>query len=30
VKGAEPLEQNRYKVVILKRLVRRALEELKS
>jgi xanthine dehydrogenase YagS FAD-binding subunit len=29
-KGAEPLEQNRYKVVILKRLVRRALEELKS
>ncbi|MHC4133695.1 MAG: FAD binding domain-containing protein [Planctomycetota bacterium] len=30
VKGAEPLEQNRYKVVILKRLVRRALEDLKS
>jgi xanthine dehydrogenase YagS FAD-binding subunit len=30
VKGAEPLEQNRYKVVILKRLVRRALEELES
>ncbi|MHC4818650.1 MAG: FAD binding domain-containing protein [Planctomycetota bacterium] len=30
VKGAEPLEQNRYKVVILKRLVRRALEELRS
>ena len=30
VKGAEPLAQNRYKVVILKRLVRRALEELKS
>jgi xanthine dehydrogenase YagS FAD-binding subunit len=30
VKGAEPLEQNRYKVVILKRLVRRALEELGS
>ena len=30
VQGAEPLGQNRYKVVILKRLVRRALEELKS
>ncbi|MHC4451210.1 MAG: FAD binding domain-containing protein, partial [Planctomycetota bacterium] len=26
--GAEPLAQNRYKVPILKRLVRRALEEL--
>jgi len=29
-KGAEPLDENGYKVVILKRLVRRALEELRS
>jgi xanthine dehydrogenase YagS FAD-binding subunit len=28
VKGAAPLEHNKHKVVILKRLVRRALEEL--
>lgn len=30
VAGAEPLAQNKFKVVILKRLVRRALEELKA
>ena len=28
--GAEPLDRNRYKVPILKDLVRQALEELKS
>ena len=30
VDGAEPLAESRYKVVILKRLIRRALQELKS
>ncbi|MHC4548335.1 MAG: FAD binding domain-containing protein [Planctomycetota bacterium] len=30
VRGAEPLAQSKYRVVILRRLVRRALEELKS